>query len=939
LHSPGRPLDPDIRAEMEARFSRDFGDVRIHTDAQAAASARAVNAQAYTVGHDVVFAEGRYSPQSRNGAALLSHELAHVIQQERGGVTPEVNPHAVHEHDADAAARTAVTTTDPVTVQGATGVGLARTVEDWLESTPDIHSWSYTQLLDDIDKIQQWLGYQTTSTPESARLEEALAELQAEARSREKSARRRPKRGRRRRRSRSARTQQAETTQDEQELQSPRILRERTSVQYQNDNEVRQEIDRIMAWLRRDDLSRDERAILQQELQNLSPSLQESRIQRARERRASKIQHTIGPEMGDANQQLIESARRVDGIQPMSERPGFYMLAIGDELIQLHESEVQEIRQNVQKQFLRGVRKIRSTASEASDRYRYQQEINEDQPVVAFFVQTFGNIDDPGVELRQDVKFARANVDAAQTFAQRGRFERAAGFLINAGESAAKANLLSKAYVNEIISTAEMTVSVLELTRDLSFSIAIGIGAALAAPVVFGAATTLTGGAGLTGVAATGTAAVGTGTVVVGGGALAGGVLRGGSNVAGQALTGDVNLAEAGREFTAGAKQGTVAAATGVVSAGAGNVLGQGVTTTGRIVRGGVSGFAGGATGGGAEAALEGKSATEVLEAAGKGGLSGTIGGALGGASSRLLSSRSAVTRVLAGTGTGALGGAAGAYVTGGSLEDIKRAAVTGAITSGVTSAAAPPTPSLRQRQRGAALRRTANANEAKAANLERRATKVEATRPDRAARMRQRAAQLRQEAASQHGEAQGFLRGSRSATVDLPGPEDIDQLFAQVRPQGEITGPTEFPPRLAELDPAQVPRLVRPLERGPNGGRIVYRVEGGGSKELVNIAPSGQVKINPEKGAFLNFGSRARAEEFLQKRGPGARIVAFEVDEQWVRSLRSAAMPEEGTGNISGPKLVDVRFAEDQLYIPPDLVPELQDFVIPGSGQVVQVK
>jgi hypothetical protein len=64
LHSPGRPLEPAVRAFMEPRFGVDFGDVRVHTDSRAAASARAVNALAYTVGRDVVFGAGQYEPSS-----------------------------------------------------------------------------------------------------------------------------------------------------------------------------------------------------------------------------------------------------------------------------------------------------------------------------------------------------------------------------------------------------------------------------------------------------------------------------------------------------------------------------------------------------------------------------------------------------------------------------------------------------------------------------------------------------------------------------------------------------------------------------------------------------------------------------------------------------------------------------------------------------------
>src|SRR5262249_459158 len=56
LRSPGRPLDPAMRAYFEPRFARDFSSVRVHADARAAESARAVNARAYTLGSDIVFA-------------------------------------------------------------------------------------------------------------------------------------------------------------------------------------------------------------------------------------------------------------------------------------------------------------------------------------------------------------------------------------------------------------------------------------------------------------------------------------------------------------------------------------------------------------------------------------------------------------------------------------------------------------------------------------------------------------------------------------------------------------------------------------------------------------------------------------------------------------------------------------------------------------------
>jgi hypothetical protein len=82
----GRPLDDPVRADMEARLGADFGDVRVHTDDAAQASATSVNAHAYTVGSNVVFQRDRYDPSSAEGRTTLAHELTHVVQQRSGPV-------------------------------------------------------------------------------------------------------------------------------------------------------------------------------------------------------------------------------------------------------------------------------------------------------------------------------------------------------------------------------------------------------------------------------------------------------------------------------------------------------------------------------------------------------------------------------------------------------------------------------------------------------------------------------------------------------------------------------------------------------------------------------------------------------------------------------------------------------------------------------------
>lgn len=107
LNSTGEPLNESTRAFMEPRFGHDFSGVRVHTDARAAESAGAVNAHAYTVGEDVVFAPGQYQPSTERGNALIAHELSHVLQQEgASGETAKAmsNPADASEREADAVA-------------------------------------------------------------------------------------------------------------------------------------------------------------------------------------------------------------------------------------------------------------------------------------------------------------------------------------------------------------------------------------------------------------------------------------------------------------------------------------------------------------------------------------------------------------------------------------------------------------------------------------------------------------------------------------------------------------------------------------------------------------------------------------------------------------------------------------------------------------------
>jgi hypothetical protein len=84
LAGSGRPVEPTLREEMEQRFGHDFTRVRVHAGGAAEQSAQEVNANAYTVGHHIVFGATQFSPGTNSGRRLIAHELTHVVQQSGG---------------------------------------------------------------------------------------------------------------------------------------------------------------------------------------------------------------------------------------------------------------------------------------------------------------------------------------------------------------------------------------------------------------------------------------------------------------------------------------------------------------------------------------------------------------------------------------------------------------------------------------------------------------------------------------------------------------------------------------------------------------------------------------------------------------------------------------------------------------------------------------
>lgn len=193
LRSPGQPLDSATRAFIEPRFGHDFGHVRVHNDGKAIESAREVNALAYTVGRHIVFGEGQSVLHTANGQRSLAHELAHVVQQERGGPsasTPQRG--SMLEQAADAATSAFAAGRGTIHVGGASTLVLARQALFGTRSpgaNPKPRSLGESliataltdaELVQEIDLLLEWLDDNPVQSLEGTHLSSELERLQAE---------------------------------------------------------------------------------------------------------------------------------------------------------------------------------------------------------------------------------------------------------------------------------------------------------------------------------------------------------------------------------------------------------------------------------------------------------------------------------------------------------------------------------------------------------------------------------------------------------------------------------------------------------------------------------------------------------------------------------------------------------------------------------------
>jgi hypothetical protein len=140
----GVPLSNAMRSYFEPRFGHDFSQVRVHTDGEAANAARAIQAHAYTLGRDIVFASGAYAPGTIAGRRLLAHELTHVVQQggRAEGVQRKLNVDAKASDDP----KTAVSTIVPLVTALCPDFEIVRDGLVWPKSGTDSRSYNFKKV-------------------------------------------------------------------------------------------------------------------------------------------------------------------------------------------------------------------------------------------------------------------------------------------------------------------------------------------------------------------------------------------------------------------------------------------------------------------------------------------------------------------------------------------------------------------------------------------------------------------------------------------------------------------------------------------------------------------------------------------------------------------------------------------------------------------------
>jgi hypothetical protein len=674
MRSQSEPLAPGLRAHFEPHFGSGLHDVRIHCGREARAASLALGARAFAVGDHIAWPSSAPAMDSSSGRGLLAHELAHVMQQRGGPQAGAAAGGPEAERQARAAADGHALRHTPAALT-ATRPGLALSVEEFIDGLPDLSTRSYSQLVDDIDQINEWMGRQISTTPESTQLEAALAGLRAEVAKRNKNVAAKTVKPLSKPKGRQKQAAAPDPVPDASQI--PRVLKEQSTIVYRDAEERKEELDKVVAWMQRSDVSKSDRQLLRMELADLAPDFDKDRAKGAGERRSQVIQQAIGLPSDGNTAGVVDALRRIDEIKPLSGEPGVQYMMKGTEMIRMSDQTVAELRAKTGSALDKAASDARSMNEYTFGRAQDFIKVNDDRIIVSFVVSKWSGLDpydmwdqvlpliqgsNTAVTRFRDMRKANASLasEAAQVF--------------QALQMAQQARQTFNRTFDGAMNAADQIVNRLKVVVAVSAAVELALVAAIAAPVVAAGVS----GLGVTGAMAGGLTIAGTSGVTAVAGAGIGYTstrLEGGS------------VEEAKANSWKMAKQGAV---TGL-GAGTTQVLGtafgvgaSGVSTAGNVVRSTAAQMGGNFVANATGTALEGGSASDSLKSGLIGVGTAAVAAPLGAAANSI---EAPAARALANMAvSGGVGFGAGYALSGGDTDQALQAAVISTATAGVMS-------------------------------------------------------------------------------------------------------------------------------------------------------------------------------------------------------------------------------------------------------------
>ncbi|WP_082111416.1 DUF4157 domain-containing protein [Grimontia sp. AD028] len=143
-------LPESLQSSMEQHFQHSFSHVKVHDDSAAHLAAQTLSAKAFTYGNHIVFGNTQYAPNSSIGQSLIAHELAHVVQQNKGR-----------------------------------NIIMRQDIPEILRSRTNVETMTTAELETQIDLLMEWLNSQESNTSEHDHLREYLEMMEYERQSRQ----------------------------------------------------------------------------------------------------------------------------------------------------------------------------------------------------------------------------------------------------------------------------------------------------------------------------------------------------------------------------------------------------------------------------------------------------------------------------------------------------------------------------------------------------------------------------------------------------------------------------------------------------------------------------------------------------------------------------------------------------------------------------------